>query len=524
MTQVVQPKSANVRKQGKPKTLVVAVKGTPACFDQEQPGSWADWEPSRVTQLLTDDQLVGYRVGVKQESRSIDCSAFEGRLADFWEVSSDKKSYTFHLRKGVKSSYGNEMTAEDIVWGWERSLALRSTGKWFIRASHLRVPEGIEVIDDYTARFRLEAPCLLFPHLMTLDVPAILDSKEARKHATTRDPWAKEWLATHFAGYGPYKLESVTPGVEMIFAGRSDYWAGPPKVDKVVHKVVHSQEEALAQLVSGEVDILPSLSFEEARKLQGKSGIRLLTWDGWNHITLEMQQKAEPFSHRKVRQAIAYAIPYEEILETVYQGTAAAWKSPIPANCPGYTEEFWHYDTDLEKSRGLLEEAGYTKGFKTTISFDVERPEFEKTATLLRSSLSKIGVDVSLTPYPRSQLPYGKVAADFGLLIRSEGHKIPTAAYALWHDFAPGRMGLVGNLGAYDNEQFTKIMMEGVQEPDEARQRKLFRRAQQTLLDDVAIVPLAQPSHYVGIKANIVGYALYWDTRVPYEEIEIEKS
>src|SRR5262249_14268481 len=131
--------------------------------------------------------------------------------------SEDGTALTIHLRKGVKSAAGNELTAEDLKWKWDRGFAIPGEGQFQIQVV-LGIPQpGWRVVDKYTFEVKTPKRNAVLAYEMAMQKFGIaFDSTEAKKHVTADDPWATKWLATNAAGFGPYALESYTPGTSVV--------------------------------------------------------------------------------------------------------------------------------------------------------------------------------------------------------------------------------------------------------------------------------------------------------------------
>src|SRR5262249_7977027 len=152
------------------------------------------------------------------------------RLAIRWEAVDDFRTWTIHLRQGVKSHAGNELTADDVKWSWDRTYALRGLGVWRSRwMAGLDSSQDVQPLDRYSLRFSLSGPNPEFPQYLSFATNNIVDSVEAKKHASADDPWTTEWLGEHAAGFGPFDL--TREGEDAVrFEARKDFWDGRPEV------------------------------------------------------------------------------------------------------------------------------------------------------------------------------------------------------------------------------------------------------------------------------------------------------
>ncbi|MCS7002999.1 MAG: ABC transporter substrate-binding protein, partial [Dehalococcoidia bacterium] len=185
-------------------------------------------------------------------------------LAESYAVSEGGARYTIRLRADVRSPFGNPLTADDVVWGWQRAFALRDVGKWVALVGSVAGPESVTAVDRRTVAFDLRAPNPTFLQQLTRATPTIVDSVEARRHATATDPWASAWLARAPAGFGPYTLESWSFWGTYTFVANPGAPNPPPVFPRVEVRIVPGAARRVAMLRAGEIDLLPTLSPAEA--------------------------------------------------------------------------------------------------------------------------------------------------------------------------------------------------------------------------------------------------------------------
>ena len=191
-------------------TLVVAATRTPGGFDGDalRPNT-----QNVVVQIY--EGLTRYATVTGPDGRPrIDGTKVEPHLAESWTSSEDGKTWVFKLREGVKSFAGNELTSEDVVWGWQKSLAQNRTGAFIARVSSV---EKVEPVSKYEVRFSLSGPNTIFLRALTLYTPSIYDSKVTKQNATPDDPWALHFLETATAGLRPLPppVPSRGPGGDL---------------------------------------------------------------------------------------------------------------------------------------------------------------------------------------------------------------------------------------------------------------------------------------------------------------------
>src|SRR5437588_11520152 len=301
-----------------------------------------------------------------------DRDKFKPELAEDMKISD--MSVTFKLKKNAKFHDGTPVTSKDAKWSLDRAVTVGGFPTFQMSAGSLTKAEQFVVVDDNTVRVDfLKKDRLTIPDLAVI-VPCVINSGLVKKHATDKDPWGLEYTKQNTAGGGAYRVVNWNAGSEVVLE-RNDKWiSGPlPKVKRVIWRIVPSAGNRRALLERGDADIsydLPNKDFVELKDI-GKLDIVSTPYsNGIQYIGLNVKQP--PFDNLKVRQAVAYAIPYQKIMDAVLFGLS----KPMFGAPPGTpTEVAWPqphgYTTDISKAKKLLAEAGYADGFETTLSFDL---------------------------------------------------------------------------------------------------------------------------------------------------------
>ena len=214
------------------------------------------------------------------------------------------------------------MTAKDVKWSFDRAVTVGGFPTFQMKAGSLEKPEQFVVVDDATFRVNfLRKDRLTLPDI-AVPVPVIINSELAKKHATASDPWAMEWLKNNDAGGGAFKLESWKPGQESVFVRFDDWKSGPlPKLKKVIVREVPSAGNRRALLERGDADIsfdLPPKDFDEMAKAGKLKVVGIPVENAMSYVGMNV--KTPPFDNVKVRQAVAYALPYDKIMDAAIYG------------------------------------------------------------------------------------------------------------------------------------------------------------------------------------------------------------
>ena len=376
-------------------SLVLLTEDSPSTLDIH--GATAN-RPTQYVAWNVYDRLLTYGTKTLPDgSLSYDKEKLEPQLAESWTVAPDSRSVTFKLRADATFHDGTPVTAKDVKWSLDRAIAAGGFPAIQMGAGSMTAPEQFTVVDDHTIRITFpESNKLSIPDL-AVPVPSIINSELAKQHATAEDPWAFEWVGRNDAGGGPYKVEKWSPGSELVLARFDEWKSGPqPAIERAVMRVVPSAGTRRALLERGDADISFNLPPKDFAELQAEGKVKVVgTPVEADLVYLDMNVTKEPFNNLKVRQAVALAVPYDQILKNAFYDRAykmwgadsstpadAAWPVPSPFN------------QDLEKAKALLAEAGFPTGFSTTLSYDLSQATiYEPTAILIKEALGKIGID-----------------------------------------------------------------------------------------------------------------------------------
>jgi peptide/nickel transport system substrate-binding protein len=459
------------------RTLVIAAANVPGGFDGDalQPAT-------QETVVQMNEPLLGFAVSEPQEdgARSVISSEIEGRLAESWEISDDGLTATFSLRQGVLSPFGNELTAEDVKWSWDKSFAQERTGNFLAGVANV---ESVEVVDEYTVQFNLSEPSALLLSNLTVYTPGIYDSTKMKEHATEDDPWALEWLVENHAGFGPYTVESVSPGEQAVFVRNENYYGGfgEPFFDRVIYREVPDASTRQQLLIAGEVDWIEGFSPTDVEQFLDDERVKVQSVTGTRQHRVMMRQDIAPFDDVRVRQAVAYATPYDQINDIVFGGLATVGKSPLTPAYACFTDEHFTYETDLDRARELLAEAGYEDGLDVEFVYSEIDFSEEGVAIQMADALAEVGINVTLRKAPEAQMVTGIEEASlpfffagFEALVLDPGFHLEVSAST----------GGVANDNGYSNPDFDAAVADGNSTFDDDARCAAFDEAQRIHMED----------------------------------------
>ncbi|QXO17331.1 ABC transporter substrate-binding protein [Vibrio ostreae] len=431
---------------------------------------------------------------------------FEPRLASSWERLDDK-TVRFHLREGVKFHSGNMMTADDVVWTFDR---LQSSPDF---KAIFEPYEKMVKVDDYTVDLVSKGAYPLVLQTATYIFP--MDSKfysgktEDGKDKSEVVKHGNSFASTHLSGTGPFIVTQREQGVKVEFERFKDYWDKDSKgnVDHLTLVPIKEDATRVAALLSGDVDMIAPVAPNDHKRVEEAKGVDLVTLPGTRIITLQMNQSSnEALKDVRVRQAIVYAINNQGIVDKIMKGFATAAGQQSPQGYAGYNPELVpRYD--LNKAKELMKEAGYEKGFNLTMIAPNNRYVNDaKVAQAAAAMLSKIGIKVDLKTMPKAQYwpEFDKCAADM-LMIGWHADTEDSANFSEFLTMTRNEESGKGqyNCGHYSNPEVDKLVEASNVETDPAKRAQMLQQVETTLYNDAAFVPLHWQNLAWGAKSTL---------------------
>jgi peptide/nickel transport system substrate-binding protein len=490
-------------------TLIVAGPRTPESLDQEYPPTEAVHEARRnINEPLLRYASKKGEDGITYE----DFGKIEGGLAESWDVSPDKKTITFHLRRGVKSSAGNELTADDVMWTFQRGWTLKANFHWYTsQVLNVASPEeAFKKSDDHTVQVSIPYSSPLVDRLWTNIGLGILDAQEVKKHVTAEDPWGSKWLAANSASYGPYFVTTAnyTPGQQIVYEANPNYYRGAPRIKRVIFREMPTSANRVAALEAGSVDVAEFLQPRELALLQKDPRVKVWKVYGNYVHRVEMNMTMPPFTDERVRQALNYLVPREQILKAVYFDTARLTKSPISEIYPGYTDKYFIYGSteDVSKAKELLAKAGLSAGFKTELGYRAGDQIEEEIAVILKSAFAKGNIDLQLVKLPASTLVERYSKGDIPMWFYNDMAIVPDSAYVanLWLNSAS-----VTDYPRFKDAEVDTLINNDLKSTDEAKRLADSARVQEIFMEAAPWLFLMNPGYQLATRTNVKGYAWY---------------
>lgn len=501
-------------------TLVIADPALPATLDTDFASTDQSWAVGQnAYRHLVEFPVTDFVDGVAE----VDLGAGPvGALAESWVVADDLMSYTFTLREGVQSPFGNELTTADVQWSFERSAAVEGVGLFAFGLASIDVENPVTVQDDRVFTINLTDPSPVFLPLFAIPLFAvpIFDTVEVQKHATDEDPWARDWLATHTAGFGPYHVEEYSPGNQVVWVQNPNYWEGDLPVQRIIHREVPDESTRLSLIREGGVDVATFLGARSRQEAAEADGVKVLGTQGNIGLIVGLNNAVAPFDNVAVRQAVAHAIPVADIIRTVYldEEFAVDFEGYVPSSFPFAHQgafDYWPYDFDIEAAQALMEDAD-VESADVTLTINSTRPEHQQAAILIRDSLAQIGINVTideLSPARYQEQYFGRTAQ---MILVQDAAWVVDPAYVTVNYFYPGDAG-IANWVNYANEEAGAAMDAAYAESDPDRRFELAGEAYRMVVDDAPWAAYIGTGTYVVTRDSVSGYVWRTDNLLDYK-------
>jgi peptide/nickel transport system substrate-binding protein len=431
-------------------------------------------------------------------------------LAERWTVSDDGLTYRFELKRGVRFHDGSAFDAEAVRFNLERMLdpahPYHDTGP-FPLAFFFEPIREIEVIDSHRIALHLKEP--FAPLLANLAYPTgLMVSPEAVRARGAG-------FGRHPAGTGPFRFVGWDPRRRVVLERNDDYHGPQPPLRTLVFRPLNDPMTRIAELMAGGVDLVAGLAPDQVALLRNDPDYHVYEEVGPHLWFLILNVRDGPFSDRRVRLAVNYAIDRQGLVERVLQGTAAVAAGPVPAAFG------WANDDDLQpfahdpaRARSLIEEAGLDEDTKITLLAPQEGSGMlapVQMATAIQADLAEIGIRARIETYEWNSY-LARVNA--GLEGRGDMAEMAwmtndpdTLPYlALRSGATPEQGGF--NSGYYGDPEVDRLIEAGRRESDQARRAEIYRQLERRVREDVPWVVVASWRQNVVAQARVNGFRL----------------
>jgi len=428
-------------------------------------------------------------------------------LATSWEISPDGLVYTFHLRNGVKFHDGRPFAAKNVIATFQRVLAPGATGgrAWPllpIRGAEEfaggRAPSvtGLTSPNDSTVLIALKEPLAIFPKFLAMPVASIVPDNPGSDFG--QKP----------IGTGPWQFVEWRHDDYIKFAKNPDYFAGAPKTDSLLVRIIPERSTASAEFAAGNVDIL-NINEQETRiweqdperKSLLQSAAALRFW----YVAINVTRG--PLKDVRVRQAINHAVDVPTMLAQVLGGRGRVAAGVIPPTLGGADSVRKGYSYDVAKAKQLLTQAGYPNGIDLEL-WSGNTEASPRIAQTIQANLAQAGIRVKLVSRDPSSMREASRKGQTDLALKEWWADYPDAENFLFPLLHSRNKGVGGNVSFWGNAQFDKIVDDAHREQDEAKRNQLYTQADQIAYNEAPMLFLFFYKDLYAVQPWIKGFTV----------------
>jgi len=439
-------------------------------------------------------------------------------LATEWSSNEDGTVWTFTLREGVTFHDGTPFNAEAAKFNFDRwndpafEYGFRDEGVQYeawgyvfggYRGDEAAVLDETRVVDEYTIELALTRPMGFLPAALSSSYFGLHSPEAVRQGGA-----AYGTPSVGAVGTGPFQFVEWVDGSQLVLERYENYWGEPAGVERLVFRGIEDPTARLAELQAGSIDIAVNLSPDARETIESDPNLEVVTAEtNLNVGYLAMHQSNEPFGNLQVRQAIAHAIDWNEIVAAFFGEDATVATQFVPPGLIGRVEGLQPYEYNPERARELLAEAGYPDGFQTQLWYmPVSRPYFptpEPVASAMASYLAEVGIQAEL------------MTEDWGTYLDDyQTGKFPMYMLGWSADFADPDNFVYTFFNSTQQEDYLgwnspevgDLLEQARQEPDEEARIQLYRQINEIIYEQVPSIPVAHNPVLNAMRSNIEGF------------------
>jgi peptide/nickel transport system substrate-binding protein len=434
-----------------------------------------NWDPPNS--VLRESIVLGYNVFDHLAARDLKTGKVGPSLATSWR-NLDDTTWEVKLRQGVKFHDGFRFTSRDVKATFDR--VLNPENKLTARGNHAKI-KSVEIVDDYTVRFKTDGPYPLFVERLTA---LVIQSEKVIKEK------GHEWMQENPVGTGPYKLVKWNKKQDHLLVRNDDYWGPKPAFKYARIRIIPEQATQIAELMSGGVDIIKAVPPDQMDVI-GKSGAaRTSTSPILRTAFLQLDQAGRsgknPFQDKRVRQAANLAVDMEGIIKHVLNGLGDRTATTVNPMAFGFDPALKPYRQDVAAAKKLLADAGYPGGFEVGFlqTAPIVEPALPQTSEAITADLAKVGIRTKKR-YVGEVGPYVNLVRDSKadpMFEWSWGYYSIFDADAILYDV----MKCGEPYSYYCNKALDDLIIQGRSTLDQKRRAEIYARAQKFIFDDAA--------------------------------------
>lgn len=461
----------------------------PACQSTPQRGGTVVYARQQTTENLNTLQLVNGNGDIFASNLLFQgltrpdpagSPTVQGAVAEKWEVSGDGKTYTFHIRPGIKFSDGTPITAEDVKFSLDRF----GDPKVNVTLAAVAVGYGsTEIVDDSTVKVNLEFPVASFLFNISIFPGFIVPKKalEEQGEAFWKDP----------VGSGPFQLKELARGSHVTFERNPNYWeSGKPYLDTVRFDFATDSNSRLLSLKGGQAQIADGIPFSQVNALKASKEVTLQTAKAPLFVGLWLNHKRAPLADLQVRQAMQYALDREEINRAIFRGVGTIPNSQLMAlKYDAPASEVKPYALDVAKAKQLIGQSKFPKGFDISVGYPAGYDYYKQLGLYLQNAWAQLGIKVKLLELDQASLSERFYEGDYDMVFPYSQFTSDLPVPDEYAQFvAEPKSGLNGFFSFWEDKGITDMVRKFVATTDDAARAQQWPQIQQAINEQTPFI------------------------------------
>ncbi len=397
-------------------------------------------------------------------------------LATKYEVVSPTE-YVFTLKQGVKFHNGEELTANDVKYTFERMRQVNAPGGFLVSAL-----DRVEVLDKYTAKMILKFPFGPFITHLAHPATSIINQKavEAAGQDYGRNP----------VGTGPFKFVEWRSSESISLVRNDAYHGEAAKSERIRFRIISEDTNRAIALETGEVDIVYDVNPNDFLGLKANAALKTHQTTGLTTFYMGFNVAKAPYNNVKVRQAINLALDVDLATEVAFRGFATPAKGPLAPTVLFANQDLPGYGYDPARAKQLLAEAGYPNGFSTTM-WTNDNPIRVRYAEIFQEQLAQVGITIRIEIMEFAPYLDRTAQGEHDMFMLGWVAVTGDADYGLYSLFHSSTFGDAGNRTFWANAEVDRLLDFAKQSPVPAERAQAYARAQQIVFEEAPWVFLA---------------------------------
>ena len=450
---------------------------------------------------------------------NITADGYEGCLAESWDISDDGKTYTFHIRDGVKFSDGEVCDANAIKANFDAIIENKDRHTW-LEMMNLLV--GVSAPDDKTFVIELSEP--YYPLLTELGVtrPFAMISPKAMKDGSTKDG------VNAYIGTGPYVLTDFVTDEYAVFEANENYWGEQPKIKKITVKVIPDNQTRILALEKGEIDMIFGKNMIDADAINQYTGNDKFTVslsDPTSTRQIVLNTTRDVLADKEVRQALQHATNKQAISDGIFYGLEQPADTLFAKTVPYCDIDLEPYAYDVELAQSMLDEAGWVVGsdkirekdgqkLNIDLLYNSDSVTEKAIAEYLQSEYQKIGISLNIHGEEEQSYRDNMKAGNFDMVFNICWGMPYDPQSSLAAMRAPVYGDYAAQLGLEDKADIDQAITDILVSTDEAKRQELYTFVLTRLHEDAVYIPLTYECNKAIYRSDLQGFHF---TQTQYE-------